>query len=202
MQVLVVLAHPDEKSFNHAIAKTVINCLEKNTHTVRFHDLYAENFDPLLPEQKLGTNAQLDELMAEHCEHLVHAEGMVIIHPNWWGQPPAIMKEWIDRIFRPKTAYQFLPGDDGEGVPDGLLKAKNAFVINTSNTPEDREIHLFGDTLQILWKKCILEFCGIKSFKRKILRVIVTSTYKQRERWLAEIDQDIQNLFPSQSCPN
>jgi len=54
-----------------------------------------------------------------------------VVHPNWWGQPPAILKGWIDRILRPGVAYQFLEGDAGEGVPVGLLKAETALIFNT-----------------------------------------------------------------------
>ena len=32
-------------------------------------------------------------------EELASADGIVVIHPNWWGQPPAILKGWIDRVF-------------------------------------------------------------------------------------------------------
>ena len=26
------------------------------------------------------------------------ADGIVVVHPNWWGQPPAILKGWVDRV--------------------------------------------------------------------------------------------------------
>ncbi len=29
--------------------------------------------------------------------------GIVIVHPNWWGQPPAILKGWIDRVTHRET---------------------------------------------------------------------------------------------------
>ena len=29
----------------------------------------------------------------------------LVVHPNWWGQPPAILKGWIDRVIRPGIAY-------------------------------------------------------------------------------------------------
>jgi NAD(P)H dehydrogenase (quinone) len=47
-KISAILAHPDSSSFNHAIAQTVAEQLEKNRHGVRFHDLYEERFDPLL----------------------------------------------------------------------------------------------------------------------------------------------------------
>ena len=50
MKILVVLAHPREGSFNHAIAETVIKSLRSLGHAVMFHDLYKEKFDPILPD--------------------------------------------------------------------------------------------------------------------------------------------------------
>ncbi|NLI30229.1 MAG: NAD(P)H-dependent oxidoreductase [Nitrospiraceae bacterium] len=47
MNVSMILAHPDPGSFNHAIAKTAYEQARANKHTVFFHDLHAELFDPL-----------------------------------------------------------------------------------------------------------------------------------------------------------
>jgi hypothetical protein len=44
----VILAHPRHVSFNHAIAATVVQALQHQGHEVWFHDLYQENFDPVL----------------------------------------------------------------------------------------------------------------------------------------------------------
>jgi NAD(P)H dehydrogenase (quinone) len=49
MKILVILAHPNKRSFNHAIA-AVIEILNRNDHEVIFHDLYEERFDPVLVE--------------------------------------------------------------------------------------------------------------------------------------------------------
>jgi NAD(P)H dehydrogenase (quinone) len=40
MHISIILAHPDPKSFNHAIAKTAVTVLRANGHKVFFHDLY------------------------------------------------------------------------------------------------------------------------------------------------------------------
>ncbi len=53
MKISVILAHPDQGSFNQAIALTVVEQLENNKHSVQFHDLYAENFDPLLAGKEI-----------------------------------------------------------------------------------------------------------------------------------------------------
>ncbi|MDD5647907.1 MAG: NAD(P)H-dependent oxidoreductase, partial [Dehalococcoidia bacterium] len=44
MKILVILAHPDKKSFNHAIAETVVKTLRATGHQAVFHDLYKEEF--------------------------------------------------------------------------------------------------------------------------------------------------------------
>jgi putative NADPH-quinone reductase len=117
---------------------------------------------------------------------LAAADGMVIVHPNWWGQPPAVLKGWIDRVVRPGVACRFVGGDAGEGVPVGLLKAKAAVVLNTSNTPEAREQEAFGDPLEAIWKRCIFDLCGVRNVRRRLFTVAVTSTPEQRQTWLAE----------------
>lgn len=135
MRVVVVPAHPDEESFNDAIARTACTSLIENGHEIVLHDLYREQFDPILPKTELASDARLDEQLQSYCDDIMHSDGIVLVHPNWWGQPPAILKGWIDRILRPGVAYRFLPGDSGEGIPVGLLEAHTAVVFNTSNTP-------------------------------------------------------------------
>jgi putative NADPH-quinone reductase len=197
MKVLVIVAHPNIKSFNRAIAETAARKLRRNGHEVIFHDLYEEGFDPVLPEEEIPQGVLLKPAIETHCAEAASAEGFVIVHPNWWGQPPAIMKGWIDRVFRPGVAYGFLDGDGGEGIPNGLLKASVAIVFNTSNTPWEREMDVFGDPLETLWKNCIFSLCGVKNFHRRMFGIIVTSTPKQRREWLNEVEEVIDRYFPA-----
>jgi putative NADPH-quinone reductase len=127
---------------------------------------------------------------------VARAEGIIIVHPNWWGQPPAILKGWIDRVFRPGIAYEFEEGDSGEGVPKGLLKAKTALVFNTSNTEAQREVQVFGDPLETLWKNCIFGLCGVQMFERRTFSIMVTSTVEQRRQWLKEVRELVSTYFP------
>jgi NAD(P)H dehydrogenase (quinone) len=195
MQVSVILAHPDPKSFNHAIADAAVRELKRNGHEVRFHDLYAERFDPMLLAGEISEGAPVPDFVQEHCREVASADGIVIVHPNWWGQPPAILKGWVDRVIRPGVAYRFLEGDSGDGVPAGLLKAKAAVVLNTSNTRAEREASVFGDPLETLWKNCIFGLCGVKDFHRKTFGVLITSTLEQRQEWLSIVRETINRIF-------
>jgi NAD(P)H dehydrogenase (quinone) len=196
MKILIVLGHPHEGSFNHAIAATAVTALQRNGHQIIFHDLYKECFDPLLPYEEIPKNAQLGPVIQKHCDEIASADGIVIIHPNWWGQPPAVLKGWIDRVIRPGVAYAFVEGDTGEGVPVGLLKAKTALIFNTSNTVEDREINVFKDPLETIWKNCIFDLCGVKNIYRRMFSIIVTSTEEQRKAWLREVEETVNRYFP------
>jgi NAD(P)H dehydrogenase (quinone) len=198
MRISVILAHPNHGSFNHAIAQTAVEQIEGNGHKGFFHDLYKEGFDPLLFSNEIPKDAQLPVVITEHCREIAEADGIIVVHPNWWGQPPAILKGWVDRVIRPGIAYEFLEGDSGEGVPNGLLKAKTAIVFNTSNTEIEREKKVFGDPLETIWKNCIFGLSGVTNFYRRMFGIVVTSTETQRKEWLDEIRRDIDSFFPKE----
>ena len=195
MKISVILGHPKRGSFNHAIAGTVVQTLKTNGHEVAFHDLYQEAFDPVLPDVELPKGAVVPALIMRHCDEIAAADGIVIVHPNWWGQPPAIVKGWIDRIIRPGVAYEFKEGDSGEGIPVGLLRAKSALIFNTSNTEAQREQEVFGDPLERIWKDCIFGLCGVKQVNRRTFGVMVMSTEQQREAWLDEVRETVGRCF-------
>ena len=102
----------------------------------------------------------------------------------------------MDRVLRSGVAYQFEEGDDGSGVPEGLMVAEVAIVFNTSNTPAEREMRVFGDPLERIWRDCVFDFCGIKNFYRKMFRVMAGSTLEERKSWLEEVKETIDHYFP------
>jgi NAD(P)H dehydrogenase (quinone) len=195
MKISLILAHPDKQSFNAAIAKCCHETLLASGHTVYFHDLYSEDFDALLPAHEIARITELSSKLKIHCNEIASADGIIVVHPNWWGQPPAILKGWIDRVFRPGIAYEFIEGDAGEGVPVGLLNAKSALVFNTSNTESSREIHVFKDPLETIWKNCIFDLCGVHDFYRRMFNVVVTSSEKERIDWLKEVHETVNTYF-------
>lgn len=198
MNISLILAHPDKTSFNHAIAYAASEQLKKNGHNVYYHDLYSEKFDAILPVSEIPGKTILPEIIERHCDEIKTVDGIIIIHPNWWGQPPAILKGWVDRVIRPGVAYKFLEGDNGEGVPVGLLKANSVIVFNTANTTPEREQKVFGDPLQLIWKNCIFDLCGVKNFHREMFTVIVTSSQEQRTTWLKKVEKTVSDFFPSE----
>ena len=197
MNLLLLLAHPRAQSLNAAIARACRETLTELGHQVVFHDLCAEGFDPLLPAAELHRAAQLPEVIGRHCAELIACDGLVVVHPNWWGMPPAALVGWVDRVLRPGVAYEFLPGDSGEGVPLGLLTGKDLLVFNTADTPAAREAAYFGDPLESIWRNCVAGFCGMARVERRTFSVVVTSTPDERAAWLDEVRRVTATFFPA-----
>jgi NAD(P)H dehydrogenase (quinone) len=190
MNVSIILAHPNPGSFNHAIAETAADALRAGGHKVVHHDLCVENFPALLPAAELQKNAALEPIIAKHCSEIVAADGIIIVHPNWWGMPPAILKGWLDRVLRMEVAYRFVAGQ-----PEGLLKTRAAVVFNTANTPDAAEKEIYGDPLEGLWKKVVFGLCGVKNVRRRSFTPVIVSTPEQRAQWLAEVRELVQSQF-------
>lgn len=184
---LVVVASPNRGSFAHAMAAVAVGTLRERGYEIAYRDLYADAFDPVQRTGERDNVTSSDALVELYCSELARADLVVVFHPNWWGQLPAILKGWIDRVFRLGTAYAYPEGTGPEGIPVGLLKARHALIFNTSNTPADREHQVFGDPLDALWKACIFGLCGVSSVVRRMYGPMAASSLQQREAWLAEV---------------
>jgi NAD(P)H dehydrogenase (quinone) len=193
MNALLVVAHPSKVSFSHAMLDVAVRVLIARGYACAVHDLYEEGFNPVRPKPESGNTVSDDPLVERHCYELKEADLILVFHPNWWSQPPAILKGWVDRVFRLGTAYEYPQGTGFEDVPVGLLRAKHALVFNTSNTPETREAAVFGDPLEALWRISIFGLCGVSSVHRRMFGPVAGSTVEQRESWLSEVRAVITN---------
>lgn len=72
MHISVILGHPEKGSLNHAIADTVVGTLQSSGHGVFFHDLYAEQFDPILPSIEIARDAYLNPCTQAAFNRLVN----------------------------------------------------------------------------------------------------------------------------------
>lgn len=194
MKVSLILAHPSPGSFNHAIADTVTGVLREAGCDVRAHDLYAEKFDPLLTAAELARDAVLPPEIEAHCREALEADALVFVHPNWWSQPPAILRGWQDRVLRAGRAYRFVPDGQGGGKPEGLLRARAALVITTANTPQEKELAHLGDPLDVHWRKVVFGLCGVRDVRRLVFAPVIVSTPEQRAGWLDEVRRETLRL--------
>lgn len=133
MKHAVVLAHPKSTSFCASIARTCIESLTAQGHTVVFRDLYAMDFDPRLKASELPTEAGCEagaDVVAERVL-LTDVDSFIFVYPFWFNAPPAILKGYVDRVFGMR--FGFAPAADGT---EPLLEAKSLMSFSTSGAPE------------------------------------------------------------------
>ncbi len=195
MRILIVWAHPDPTSFTHALAARTAETVRAAGHDAILRDLYADGFDPILPAAEQHRATELPPDIEAATAEVAGADGLVVIHPNWWGMPPAIMTGWIDRAFRPGRAYAFQAQDSGEGIPVGLMRARTAIVFNTANTFPSREEAVFGDPLDRIWRDCIFGLCGVTDVRRRTFTPMVVSGPDQIQAWLDEASALVMDAF-------
>lgn len=196
MRIVLIVGHPNKDSFNHAVAATAFETLRANGHEVTFHDLYAERFDPVLTFEEFTAEEVSDPAVRAQCDEVAAADALVLVHPNWWGQPPAIVKGWVDRVLRYGVAYTFRE-ENGEEIGVGLLKARKALILNTCMTSEEMDRTHYGDHLERLWKTSVLGLCGLEEIHRRNFRMVQTVSQKEREAMLGVVRQSVNELFPA-----
>ncbi|MBR0190462.1 MAG: NAD(P)H-dependent oxidoreductase [Thermoguttaceae bacterium] len=183
MKALIVLAHQKaEGSFCGALAKLAAETLTAAGYEVTLKDLYAEHFDPVLTADELAqTNESLGGAVRADIQQVLDADFYVVVHPNWWGMPPAILKGWIDRVLRQGFCYAFT----AEGVIR-KLEGRKGVVFTTGNTPPEIEVSVNGDPLENLWKNIVFKTVGVDDFTRINFASVIMSTPEQRAEWLKQ----------------
>ena len=176
----------------HALAEAAAAALSDAGHEITVRDLYADGFNPVLdPAEVMTTRAAgedaitagADALTAQYRRELATADTLVVAHPNWWGKPPAIMAGWMDRVLAPGVVYELREAD---AEPTCLLSLRRLVVLNTGDTPLQREIDVFGDPLASVWERCVGAYLGDATITRLLATPLSGSTAGQRDAWLAD----------------
>lgn len=167
MNVLIVFAHPEPRSYGRALLDRGVATLREAGHAVVVSDLYAMGFNPVATgadfterrfpgqlqydrEQKLASQRRgfSDDIQTE-IDKLLAWDLLILQFPLWWFSVPAILKGWIDRVFVNGTVY----GAGGRRFDQGGLKGRRAMLAFTTGCfPEMMAPDgLLGERDVILW---------------------------------------------------
>lgn len=167
MNVLIVYAHPEPKSFNGAMKDVAVKTLTAAGHDVVVSDLYSMGFNPVAGHddfEEQPSNPEFFSLpieqtnayekgttspdIAVEMEKLKRADLVIFQFPVWWFSMPAVLKGWADRVFARGFAY--LPG---RKYDTGMFKGKTAMVTTTTGSSADTYAPdgIDGDILTVLW---------------------------------------------------
>jgi len=194
VKVLEIVCNPRPGSYNLALAASAREKLISLGHEVTLCDLYKEGFDPVMDSSELARSFSLEGLVQQHCRLLSESDGLVVFHPEWWGQPPAMLKGWVDRVFRQGIAYDLVGDEFTEKGWKPLLTGKKGLVFATS----DAEAHS-ARTLEALWTHTILGRCGMRA-SCHVLREMRRTDPAGRREWMEFMVRTLEDWFPAKAA--
>ena len=128
MHNLIVIGHPDEKSFCYnGIFKTIKKTLLEEDgylNEVEVIDLYRDSF--VRPRT---------DLIARYKELVTWADRIYFISPVWWFRLTPRMEIFFDEVLTPGWAYQFQPIIGLYAYPKPFLSDKKVRTYITHGSP-------------------------------------------------------------------
>lgn len=213
--VLIVLAHPEPKSFNGALCDTAVKTLRAQGHAVTTSDLYRMRFNPVSDRHNFIAAKDPDFLKLQQEEmHATETRGfapvleaeiakveaadlMIWQFPLWWFGLPAILKGWVDRVFAMGRTYGY-----GHIYETGVFKGKRALLSLTTGGP--REAHVpegFNGDLDAILRpihRGMLEFTGFSVLRPEVHWQPVRVKPAERAEWLAVWADRLRNIEAEQ----
>ncbi|MBK8176566.1 MAG: NAD(P)H-dependent oxidoreductase [Rhodospirillales bacterium] len=123
MNVLIVHAHPERRSFTAAMKDCAVETFSAAGHSVVVSDLYAMGFEPVASAADFAEPANPDYLVyaleqrhayesgnlardiALEIDKLIACDLLLFNFPLFWFSVPAILKGWIDRVLISGLTY-------------------------------------------------------------------------------------------------
>ncbi len=163
MNVLVVTAHPQTGSYNHALTAAAERGLRRAGHDVTTLDLYSLGFVPAMSTDERrayhGEQPLIDPMVAAHAELVQHAQMLVFIYPTWWSGPPAMLRGWLERVMVPGVAFTF---DEHGKVRPALTNVTHIVGISTYGAPWTY-VKLLQDGGRRLLTRALRLNCGVRT---------------------------------------
>ena len=185
-RIVLIQGHPDpdERRLCHALGSAYANGAKAAGHVVNVAKIAELEF-PLLRSQEQWTEGRsgTPESLVDIQELCVEADHFVLIYPLWLGSLPALLKGFLEQVFRPGVALS----EDGAGFPRPLLKGASARVVVTMGMPAAAYRWYFGAHSLKSLERNILKFAGIKPVRETLFGLVDRATEKQRERWFAQM---------------
>lgn len=191
MKILVILGHPDKKSFCGAVAEAFATGAIQAGHIVKSIDVGEIKFDPIL-WHGFRSDQEFEAPLKEAQEALLWCERIVFVYPVWWGSVPALLKGFIDRTLTSGFAYKYR---EKSIVWDKLLVGRSAHLITTSDAPGWWLWLMYRNSDVSQLKYATLKFCGVTPVKVTRIAPVKQMNETQRSNWLVEAAEIGRNQF-------
>jgi len=182
-RIAVIQGHPDPAG-NHllnAMADAYAEAAASAGHQVRRVDVAKLDF-PLLRTQQDFETGELPSALAPARDDMRWAEHWVFLFPLWHGTMPALLKGFLEHIFRPGFAMEYR----AKGFPRRLLAGRSARIVVTMGMPVTLYRWYFGAYGVRFFERSMLSFAGIKPIRENLYGLTLAGDSK-RARWIEEM---------------
>ena len=183
MKNLIIIAHPDKRSFCYnGIMKTIQQTLKENKEDVHVLDLYKQNITFTFGKDKIN----------EYKNLITWADRIYIISPVWWFRTTPALESFFDQIFTPGFAYKFIPVTNMYGYPKPLLSDKKVRTYLTHGAPALPVLTLYLNSVKLRLVMGVYSFV-FGWFKTKTRQFWSVPFVSQNERlvYLEKVKEDV-----------
>ncbi len=181
--LVIVQGHPDPAGGHlcHALADAYAQGAEQAGHAVTRVEVARLEF-PWLRTKEEFEKGPLPDVLRPAQAAIGQADHLVIVYPLWHGTLPAILKAFLEQVFRPGFAFVI-----GERAWRRPLKGKGARIVVTMDMPVLFYRWYFGAHGLKSLERSILGFCGIGPIRESLFGMVEAARPARRARWLARM---------------
>jgi putative NADPH-quinone reductase len=183
-RIVVIQGHPDPAGghFGHALADAYAEGARQAGHEITTVVVARLEF-PMLRTKEDWDHGAAPAAIRSCQETLGWADHVVIVYPLWLGSMPALLKAFLEQLFRPGFAFE----NAGSGTSwRQLLKGKTAHIVITMGMPAWLYRWFFGAHSLKSLERNILRFVGIKPVRESLIGS-VEGKEANRAGWLARM---------------
>jgi putative NADPH-quinone reductase len=184
-RITIIQGHPDARArhFGHALADEYAKGCEDGGHEVKRIEVAQLEFPLLRTKEEFEQGVPPDSIK-EAQNAIRWADHLVILYPLWLGSMPALLKAFLEQVFRPGVAFQY---QSGGKMPKKLWSGKSARIVVTMGMPAFAYRWFFlAHSLKSLQRN-ILGFCGIRPTRVTLIGQVETMNEERRAAWLDEM---------------
>ena len=183
-RITIIQGHPDgtREHLCHALADAYRHGAEAAGHEVRSIAVAALTF-PLITSREEFEHGERPGPIREAQSVIRTSDHLVIVYPLWLGTMPALLKGFLEQVFRYDFAFQPEPG----GRYRAHLTGRSARVVVTMGMPVLAYRWWFGAHSLKSLERNVLKFAGIRPVRESLFGRVEQVDDATRRRWLAEM---------------
>ncbi len=181
--IVIIQGHPDPAGHHllNALADSYAYAATAAGHDVRIIDVATLDFSLLRTQADFETGV-LPPALVQPQEDLRWGRHWVFFFPLWHGTMPALLKGFLEQIFRPGFAMAY----QDKRFPKRLLNRHSARIVITMGMPVAIYRWYFGAYGLRGFERSVLGFAGIKPIRENLFGLSFANDLA-RARWMKEM---------------